>query len=879
MRASWPGDRGDGGCAAGLPKVRHGLPAALCAAVLALTLQLLVMASGDVFPLGGTSRGLGDYGAQYLPFHLTLAQALQGSPLVDLGFNWLAGGGVAFIPDYATYLSSPFALVLRYVPAQQVEAALAWIIVAKLVCAAAAMALLLGRLTPGTRWPVPALFGTGYACSTWVFDLAIYTPQWLDGLLGFPLLCLVGLWCAQRRHRALGVLVVTEVWWANYYTAYMASLAAACFLLCWLAATASRLRGAAASMGRFAVTGVLGVLLAAPLLLPTLLAVRNGTPYDATGFPEVSWETVLARLLPFTEGVALSPALAVGSLPLVLALCLPFAGVDSPSKGLPLRQRLAFFGGTTALMLSILSTPAKLAWNLMDVPNGNPYRFSFVLVGLLLCCAHLALHQGDLAAAERGEHQVRLRWPGFPEALAALTVVVILVRVASTLVVPRTWVGPLALRWPVLTALVVLLSTMLRPSSRRVASMLIAMSFLVEIVLSAGYVDQQMRGYLSASPVADTVGEQRLRADKATQLARWPHHRVGATPWHQNQAWMSYNSGMRLGYPATTYYSSTMPGAVSGAMTTLGVGFRAGGRMLVDSADPGLDPLLGVAVRATEPGFHGVREQAAFPLVRIVPDAEPGSIGMLPEFAWRNALLADPVYQLATDVELPDLAGRGASEIAPGQQRHVAAKCPAGRIMQVKLSSGDAVLTWHDRAGRSIHTRSLASQVVTLSPAPADGFTVKAMGNNPTLLVPEPVGCLDVGSLAEQIRRTEVPQIEVDAGHLTASFAQPVSGDVVVATTAQAGWSCRLDGHRAELGQRSGLLSVRADGNTALECRHHTPGLLPGIALAVLSALATVGWSLGLGRLRRVALLGIRRRATLPEVNADEAAQESDSAR
>ena len=60
---------------------------------------------------------------------------------------------------------------------------------------------------------------------------ASYNLMWLDGLIAFPLLCLVGEWALTDRRPVLGPLVVALAWTANFYTAYMATIGAALVLL------------------------------------------------------------------------------------------------------------------------------------------------------------------------------------------------------------------------------------------------------------------------------------------------------------------------------------------------------------------------------------------------------------------------------------------------------------------------------------------------------------------------------------------------------------------------------------------------------------------------------------------------------------------------
>lgn len=800
----------------------------LLAAALALALHIIVLVRQRTFPFGPISRGLGDYGAQYLPFHSALAQALHGSDLISSRFNWLAGLGVSPVADYATYVSSPFNLVLAVVPLDQVEHALSWIILAKICAAAATMAALLQALAPRSSRAVPVLLGVAYACSGWVFDISIYTPQWLDGLAGFPLLCLVALWCAQRRRPLAGVLVVAIVWWANYYTAYMGSLAAALFLVMYLGGTAGRLRPAMAAVLRFATTGALGVAVTAPILLPTVMAVGRGTPFEGAGSPPLRPRVLLARMLPFTEGVAFTPALAVGSLVLVLALGLPLA------RTVPVRQRLAFVTGTALAFASILVHPLLIVWNAFDIPNGNPYRFSFALTGLLVICAFLTVQVGGLGVAEKAV------WPSVSSMVLALAGVATLSWAAHGLAVPRLHIGDRASVWPLAFAVVAVLASLVRGRMREVLVVVVVTAALAEVPARAAYIDAQLRTFLAASPVFQTTATaQRARATSATVLAGWPTGRAGVAPWPGRLYWMSFNGGMRLGYPAVSYYSSTVPRSLSGALGDLGVGSRAAGRMLVDTADPGLDPLLGVALRSTDEALVHPQRARALPIVREVGAGSPGDPRLARTFARRNQLLGRPVYT-------PALVGSAATPsltLARGESHTLHVSCPAPARLQAVIGDGEIVARWRATDGRAGEVRSPLAGVLTL-PALREA-DVTLMNQGPTIgTVPAGgLGCLDEATLATEVATTRATPVTIRPGVVEAVFPQAVEGTVVIATSAQQGWSCHADGREVSTTERSGLLAVDVHGGRALSCGYSTPGVRAGLAIGLLALLVAVAWA------------------------------------
>ena len=276
-------------------RLSPGALARLRAALLAACVTAAAFCAGDAaarqYPFGFRTRDVNDLGNQFVPFHAHLWDLLHGRADGGLLLNWQSGYGTSFLPDFGTYVSSPFALLVGVFPRDRIDLAVYVVTVLKIAAAAAATACLLLALRPG-RWWAAGLLGTSYALCGWTLMLASYDPMWLDGLLAFPLLCLVGEWARQGRRPVVSVLVVAVCWTANFYTAYIATIGAALVLAARLAAgtdPASTVRGKPAAVGRAALGTALGIGLTAPLLVPivkgTSLAypVTSGLPSQPAG--------------------------------------------------------------------------------------------------------------------------------------------------------------------------------------------------------------------------------------------------------------------------------------------------------------------------------------------------------------------------------------------------------------------------------------------------------------------------------------------------------------------------------------------------------------------------------------------------------------------
>lgn len=820
--------------------LRRAAPSAL-AALLAGIIHLVALRRGHLWPLGPQSRGMGDFGPQYLPFHQALGELLHGNPMIGLEFNWFSGAGVGFLPDYVTYLSSPLNLVLALVPARHVDLAVALLVLVKVMLAAAAMAGLLTRLAPRSSWWPAVFLGACHASSAWVFELGVFTPMWLDGLIGFPLLCLAALWTVERRRPARAALLVALVWGANFYSAYMASLGAGIFLLTWLASTASGWRSALSSLGRFILTGFLGVLLNGVLLLPTVLAVGRGVPYATAPLQPLTQQTIWSRLLPFTEGVASTPMIFTGTVPVILA-----ASLLVP-HGLRLRESLPWPVALGAMVASLQVPAVVMVWNLFDTPNGNPFRYSFVICGFTAIAAMLALQQGSLRDADTRTVSPK------PLALAPGACLVLWlasrlddVEVANMYVDPR-----LAMRWSLCLAVGLALVGLLHRwrRSQTVVAGFLALACAAEMVVCAGFVDDHARLFLGVLPLENGVTAMRTeRAEEATAKAGWPQGRVGGAPAPRRTYWTALNEPLALKYPSLPYYSSTMNGDVARTLIGLGEPYRAGGRIVLDRSDPALDALLAVAVRATDPDFGRLAQQKAFPMVRLltsptpVVDEDP-TAPLPPVLARRNALLESPVFVPAQGVAFPTPAVLGKHSVSAGADVELSARCAAGQTLHLVTDGVDATAHWTTPTGEQRRVGLKDRRVTPLTGLSSGTIHLDSIRRDAQIR-DNALACLDDGSLRRQVDQTVAPRVQIARSRLNASFADAVTGDVVVATAAQAGWSCRLDGRSTPVTQRAGLLTVHAEAATELQCRYRTPGLVQGAAASLVALIGILSWGL-----------------------------------
>ncbi|MFF3606948.1 YfhO family protein [Streptomyces sp. NPDC002463] len=813
---------------------RSALRAPAAAALLTAVLLCLATRLSRTYPFGPVTRNIVDLGQQYLPYHAYWRAFLLGETHGDAFLNWNSGFGSNFLGDIGTYLSSPFDLLVVLFPADRVELALYVVTAAKISAAAAAMALLLLRLRPGP-WPVAAVLGTAYALSGWTLNYGATVPMWLDGLVAFPLLCLVGEWARTARRPVLGPLVVALAWISNFYTAYMATLGAAVLLLVRLltaeetASARQRLAGAL----RAARSVLIGIGLAAPLVVVVFLATKVADPTPETVFAPAPWTDVLARFLPATASVA-SPALFIGTPALALALTLPFNRAVAP------RVRAGWTAAIVLVTLSLQWEPTHLLWHAGASPNGIPYRQTFVLCGLLLIAAWFSAARGVprpaallaggvllgvLAWAARGSVDIdRWTFPAFGAA-ALLAGAAVLLALAGA---RRGHARVQPDRVPRARVLPVL------------AVVLLVAAQAGEVAVTGMRIEEQQRSKVSWSP---RVGPwQEAAADEVARADAWPRHRTdpGEVP--------GGNDVLLVGGQGADYYSSLTADVTSRTLASLGFGYYAKGRHPVSLDNPVADALFSIGTRLRSKPTEPVRQDAlpratvtattapVPPLVTVRPPGRPATHPGDSAFARQERLLGADVYELPA----PRRTGRT-----------LAVRCPAGSQVWFWAPEyqGEAALAGERPVDFDGKPPSVRAPMQALGTVPGSGAVRIDLVPKGKLRLPrEPVGCLVAARLDSAVRQltaTGATRVRAGGHTVTAEVPPGSKGVAVLAAPRISGWRCAAgDADARPARVYEGLVAVPLDGRaSSVSCSFRPPGMKLGgaVGAAALLALAVTG--------------------------------------
>lgn len=833
----------------------------LRAAFLAACVTVVAFCVGDAaaqqYPFGFRTRDVNDLGNQFVPYHAHLWDLLHGKADGGLLLNWQSGYGTSFLPDLGTYVSSPFALLVGVFPRDQIDLAVYVITVLKMMSAAAVMACLLLALRPG-RWWGAGLLGASYALCGWTLMLASYNPMWLDGLIAFPMLCLVGEWACQGRRPIVSVAVVALCWTANFYTAYMATIGATLVLIARLLTDTdpeSTPRRKLMSVGRAAISVVLGIGLTAPLLLTIVKGTKLAYPGLVRDFHPIPWPDLLVRLLPGTYGFS-TPSTYIDTAALLLAFVLPF------HPDVPRRTRTVWTVMIVLVTVSFQWKPTHLVWHAFTTPNGSPYRQTFVLSGMMVIAAWLAVAHG----------LPRPRQLAYGAGVMAVAVAIAAIGADSGLASPGAYPG-------VVIGLAAAVGAMLllrrAERLRRTAPAAIAVGMLIatQVGQSAFTNAWTDRKRVAAFDDYAVWGQrQDWQRESIEGADGWPAYRTD--PGREQTVG---NDPLEVGGQGSQYYSSLTPDVWTRTLAALGGGWTSRGRSLQSLDNPVTDVLFSVGARLHNPPDghqNGVPEQTAPPtvtrrqvppLVTVHPPAAGAAYGRSP-YRNQELLLGSDVYTPGTmhvhdSLGRPVHAGRNGFRVDGDRTDwrrstyKLESSCPAGT--EVFLWSPSLMGYVHQAGGQQVkfvgRWPTHRAPVQPLGMTPRGGrITMYVRVLEPGTLEPEGIGCLNLGRLAaaeQRIAAGAATQVHVTDDGIGAQLRPGSRGFAVLATPAITGWSCRAGNGGAQPGgSYLGLLSVPLDGRTtSVSCTFTPPGLhqgevVGGASLLGVAGLAGYGW-------------------------------------
>ena len=359
----------------------------------ALVLLAAYFAFG-VYPFGGESVLVLDLNAQYVYFFGALRRVLHGDASLFYSFSRALGG--EFLGIFAYYLASPLSFLVALFPADNILDALLVIFTLKCGLCSLTLAYYLEAHNIGTR-PARIIFGALYALSGYGM-IYQHNTMWIDCMMLLPLVALgIEKLIAEKKY-LLFTLSLGLAIFSNFYIGYMMCIF--CFIYFFYAyfcidtnplGEKKHFLRALLRMGLFS---AIAVGLAACIILPT---------YYSLGFGKSTFSNPTYGYQPRFDLLDLAAKLFLNAydtvrpegLPILYCgmLTLLFVPLFFIAKKVPLREKV----GTGALIgifvLSFSIDAVDKFWHGMQAPNWLNYRYSFMLIFILIVAAAKAFRE------------------------------------------------------------------------------------------------------------------------------------------------------------------------------------------------------------------------------------------------------------------------------------------------------------------------------------------------------------------------------------------------------------------------------------------------------------------------------------------------------
>ena len=386
----------DASPAAPTKKIRKKHPHAYLAVAFlcpALVLLAAYFAFG-VYPFGGESVLVLDLNAQYVYFFGALRRVLHGDASLFYSFSRALGG--EFLGIFAYYLASPLSLLVALFPADNILDALLVIFTLKCGLCSLTLAYYLEAHNIGTR-PARIIFGALYALSGYGM-IYQHNTMWIDCMMLLPLVALgIEKLIAEKKY-LLFTLSLGLAIFSNFYIGYMMCIF--CFIyffyayFCIDANPLGEKKHFLRAFIRMGLFSAIAVGLAACIILPT---------YYSLGFGKTTFSNPTYGYKPRFDLLDLAAKLFLNAydtvrpegLPILYCgmLTLLFVPLFFIAKKVPLREKV----GTGALIgifvLSFSIDAVDKFWHGMQAPNWLNYRYSFMLIFILIVAAAKAFRE------------------------------------------------------------------------------------------------------------------------------------------------------------------------------------------------------------------------------------------------------------------------------------------------------------------------------------------------------------------------------------------------------------------------------------------------------------------------------------------------------
>ena len=822
------------------------LPAAVMAVVFAVC---------GLAPFGTRTLGVMDMSHQYISFLYSLRDILSGrASLLYLPSMCLGGNMLGM---YAYYLASPLNLLICLFPRTMLFQAVGVVYLLRVGLCGLTMCVYTGVRR---GWSLRCLVASmAYAFMAYMVAYS-FNYLWHDGVILLPV---VALGIARLREEAkpwLYVISLAAALALNFYIGYILCLFSVLFFLFeFLSAPKPFSADGRKALLRFALSSLAAGALAAALLLPAFLSLRNGkAAFDLsvlTLTPRFTLPELLSKMYPaafryeeiMPEGL---PQVFCGTVTAVLSI-LYFA-----NRRIPARRRLLAGGLMLAIAVSFWISALDLIWHGLNMPTWYNYRYSFALSFLMAAAA-----DRELAELREGTRPWHLLLP--PAVLAAASALTFTGRTYEYV----TWhsaAAALVLAVVICAALFVCL----RPGTgKRLAAVLAAVVLLAhtgELAANAGISLRRL-----TSQATDAAAFSEYTGAKAEAFALVPDslefvRTESPSAFSQNRC-----EPLLFGYDGISHYGSTLsqdslefldrlgfdryediwaqygPGVTGAADTLLGVRY-----LVADTLAKGYSAL------GEAGGWTVAENRLALPVGWTADAALRTVAGGADSFAYMNALYAAAAPEVGRDVFVrADASAPALGNFTADGTRYTRVETDFATLTYTVTAPADGplyaefgipdypgVMLFANDVMRAWYATAQTNGTVYLGDFSAgDTVTVKLQASADITVDFASFAAEDADALsryAAALSGGACPLTKISSAHFIGSFTTAEGDGLLVLTLPyDASWRITLDGRKVQPEKILDCLTALdvPPGAHTVELRYVPAGLLPGAAVSVLA--------------------------------------------
>lgn len=374
-------------------RIRHWNHSYLLLAFLVpLMLLWMIFISFRVYPFGSNSVLVLDLNGQYVYFFEGFRSIVRGGG--SLLYSWSRSLGGEFMGIFAYYLSSPFSLIAALFPDHHITEALLTIILLKVGSIGATCAYYL-RKSLGCDKLKAVIFSTIFAVSSYVIVYG-HNLMWLDALIWLPLITFGLEELIKKRRFKLFVVSLAMGVICNFYIGYMLCIYVVIYSIYYYVAKSENgennfwgeKKHFIKTFARVAGCSLIAVSLAAWIILPTYYSLTFGkTTFSNPNFEfkqKFDFIPFLSKMLYGSYDTVRPEGLPVMFCSVLTLLLAPLYFLAPKVKK---REKVMGAVLIAVFVLSFNSSTIDLFWHGLQRPNWLNYRYSFMLIFILIVFA------------------------------------------------------------------------------------------------------------------------------------------------------------------------------------------------------------------------------------------------------------------------------------------------------------------------------------------------------------------------------------------------------------------------------------------------------------------------------------------------------------